>query len=406
MSSLPTSSAATAAFDPSPTFEPAVSAGTVALTGNATNAAAIANIEFYDGKTDLGGTGQFSGSAWQFTEKFGAGRHAITAVVTDVDGTSYAIAAPYQFVTGVRNEPYVYQVIGESSAGVIDGVSNFDGSGNLVSHTAVAVNGAGAAPFNVAFDPTTTFLGSTEGLITGTTSSYGAASTIEVFEGTASQTVDPGTGTLLPGAKALGYAVVNGDGSWSFDAHVSPGKHVFTAVAASLSGLTAVSQSSFTLITGVTGAPYVYQEIDHDASGAVSATTSYAADGTIVGLSAKDGLNVQGGSATGEVFRSSYDDVMTSDGQGSTTFLFTSGFGQDEITNFNYTNAQLNAGISHDIISLPQADFANLAQVFRHTAVAPDGSAVIHIDPTDTIKIDNVTKRDLITHPNVISLQG
>ncbi len=102
------------------------------------------------------------------------------------------------------------------------------------------------------------------------------------------------------------------------------------------------------------------------------------------------------------MIRSSHNDVMTGDGTGSTSFVFRRGFGQDEITNFNYLNAaQSPGGIEHDTISLPQAAFQTIAQVLRHTTSALDGSAVIHLSRTDTIKLDGVTKADLITHPDV-----
>ena len=282
-------------------------------------------------------------------------------------------------------------------------VSSYDGTGNLVGQTAVAVNDGAAAPLTVAFDPTTSFVGTTDALMTGTTSAYGSAASIEIFDGPASSVVDPETGAVKTTASPLGFATVGTDGTWSFEAHVSPGHHQFTAVATSLSGLTAAAQSSFDLVTGVVGAPYVFQEIDHNAKGAVAATTSYASDGSIVSRSTNGGSTVNGGSSTGQVLTSSYEDVMTGDGSGSTTFVFKRGFGQDEITNFNYLNAAMSpARIEHDVISLPAAAFRTFAQVIRHTTTALDGDAVIHLGAHDSIKVDGVTKADLITHPNVI----
>ena len=127
-----------------------------------------------------------------------------------------------------------------------------------------------------------------------------------------------------------------------------------------------------------------------------------AADGTVASRSNNGGPTVNGGSSTAEVIRSAYDDVMTGDGTGNTTFQFRRGFGQDEITNFNYLNAtQSPAGIEHDVLSLPQAVFQHLAQVMRHTTTARDGDAVIHLSPSDSIKLDGVTKAELVTHPDV-----
>ena len=409
MSSQDTQPVTHAYFDGSAVFEPADGPGTVLITGTASNATNIASIEISDGGTPLASTGGFqsSNATWGVIAALPAGKHIITATVTELSGATYTINSPYRLVTGIQNQPYVYQELDENSSGVFTRISDYDGTGTLVSQTAVAVNGNAAAPLSIAFDPTATFEGSTEALLTGTTSAYGSTSAIEIFDGSAASTVDPTTGTLLSTAKPLGYATLGTDGTWSFDAHMAPGTHVFTAVATGVSGQVASSQSSFTITAGVVGSPYVYQEVDHGASGAVAATTSYAADGTVVGRSNDGGPTVNGGSSTASVIRSAYDDVMTGDGTGDTTFLFRRGFGQDEITNFQYLSAaQSPTGIEHDVISLPQTVFTTMAQVMRHTTTALDGSAVIHLSRTDTIKIDGVTKADLITHPNVFRFHG
>ncbi len=394
-----------AAFNATATFEPSISSNTVLISGTASNTSDIANIEIYDGTTDLGGTGQFAGSQWGFVTTLAPGKHIIHGVLTTLSGTPATLNfnTPYELVTGIQNQPYVFQELDENNAGIVTRISSYDGTGTLVSQTALAVNGGAASPFSVAFDPTATYAGPTEALLTGTNSAYGNASAIEIFDGSAGKVFDPKTGAILPGAKALGYATVNGDGTWTFDAHVSAGSHQFTAVGTSVTGQTAVAQSAFNIVAGVVGSPYVYQEIDHAANGSVAATTSYAQDGTVVSRNNNGGLNINGGTSTGEIIRSAYEDVMTGDGTGSTTFQFKRGFGQDEITNFNYLNAtESPSHIEHDVISLPQAVFRTLVQVIRHTTSALDGDAVIHLSPTDSIKLDGVTKADLITHPNVI----
>ncbi len=394
-----------ASFDSTAVFEPTISPSTVLITGTATNANNIANIEVYDNGTPIGGVGQLNKSSitWTVTDDLQPGRHFFRAVVTELSGASYNIYSRYQLVTGIQNQPYVFQELDENSLNVVTRVSSYDGAGNLVSQTAVAVNDGAAAPLTVAFDPTTSFVGTTEAMMTGTTSAYGSASSIEIFDGPASSVIDPTTGAVKTTASPLGYATLGVDGTWSFDAHVSPGHHQFTAVATSLSGLTAAAQSSFDLVTGIVGAPYVFQEIDHNAKGAVAATISYAADGSTVSRSTNGGSTVNGGFSTGQVLTSSYNDVMTGDGTGSTTFVFKRGFGQDEITNFNVLNATTNpTGLEHDVISLPDTSFRNFAQVMRHTTTALDGDAVIHLNSHDSIKIDGVTKADLITHPNVV----
>ena len=394
----------TARFDPTAVCEPAVSPSTVAFTGSATGATNIASIELYDWSTDLGGVTGFrsDNSGWSFQATLpSSGLHFIHATVTELTGATYGLFAPYEIVTGVKNQPYVYQELDETGS-IVTSVSNYDGAGNLVGRNAVAVNGGAAAPFSVAFDPTAAYVGPTEATLTGTTTAYGSVSTIEVFDGPVGSVVDPTTGRIATSAVPLGYATVSPNGSWTFDAHVSPGQHEFTAVATNTAGVSANAQSPFDLVAGVVGKPYVYQEIDHGAKGAVAATTSYAQDGTVVGRSDNGGLSVNGGSATGQVFTSTYDDVMTGDGSGSTTFVFKRGFGQDEITNFNYLSPSPSNGVvPHDVISLPRSIFTSLAQVLRHTTTALDGSAVIHLDRQDTVKIDGVTKADLITNSNL-----
>ena len=397
-------SGTSAAFNATATYEPTISPNSVLVSGTATNNADIANIEVFDGHTDLGGTGQFTGSQWGFVATLTPGQHIFHAVLTTISGSpaTLNINSPYELVTGVQNQPYVFQELDENSSGVVTRVSNYDGAGALVSQAAVVTNGTAAAPFSVSVDPTATFLGATEALITGTNSAASNASSIEIFDGALGSVVDPATRAVRADAQALGYAKINGDGSWSFDAHVSAGTHTFTAVATSINGQVADAQSAYTLVTGVVGSPYVFQEIDHAASGSTVATTSYAADGTVANRSVEGGATIKGGSASGQVVRSGYQDVMTGDGTGSTTFLFRRGFGQDEITNFNFTDAVKSiTGVEHDTLSLPQSVFHTASQVMRHTTSALDGDAVIHLSPTDSIKLDGVTKADLLTHPEV-----
>ena len=410
MSSSSIAPTTTASFNSPAVFEPTIGLGTVLIGGAVTNTADIANIEVYDNGTDLGGIGGFraSNQGWTFQATLAPGKHFVTATVTELSGASYTVDAPYELVTGIQNQPYIYQELDQNpDTRVVTRISDYDGSGTLVSQTAVATNGGAAAPLSVSFDPTATFGGPTEALLTGTTSAYGSATSVEIFDGTVGTTVDPRTGAISPTAKALGYATLGTDGTWSFDAHVSAGDHVFTAVATGATGLVASSQSAFSIDAGVVGSPYVYQEIDHSASGGVVAVTSYAAGGAVVGRSNDGGPTVNGGTSTAEVIRSASDDVMTGDGTGDTTFQFRRGFGQDEITNFNYLSAaQSPTGIEHDVISLPQSVFTTLAQVMRHTTSALDGDAVIHLSKTDSIKIDGVTKADLVTHPDVFRFHG
>ena len=392
-----------AAFDATATFEPSLGRYVIQLTGTDTNPANIANIVLYANGEQIGSTGQINATAWSSVVDLpGAGIYKISAKLYTFSGVS-SFSAPFNLVIADSNQPYVYQEQGINKNGVIARISNFDSSGQLIGQTAIAGNGSGPAPFSVAFDSTAQYQGSTEALLTGTSAAAGNASSIEIFDGRAISVIDPSSGGVLGSAKALGLATINSDGSWSFDAHVSPGQHRFTAVATSFSGQTASSQSSYDLLTGIVGKPYAYEEIDHNSDGTVAATTARDSNGDVQAQSAVGGVMVQGGFSTGQVLTSSYDDVMTGDGTGSTTFVFKRGFGQDEITNFDVLNAMTNpTGLEHDVISLPDTSFQNFAQVMRHTTTALDGDAVIHLNSHDSIKIDGVTKADLITHPNVV----
>jgi hypothetical protein len=398
-----------ASFEDSAVYEPTIGPNAVLISGEASNATQIRSIAITDGGTALATTGGFqsSSSNWGVIATLPAGKHILSATVTELSGATYSINSPYELITGIQNQPYVFQELDENSVGVVTRVSNYDGAGTLVSQASVTASGNSAAPFAVAMNPTATFVNATEAILTGTYPATGSTASVEIFDGTLTSVVDPRTGAVNAGAQALGYASLNPDGSWSFDAHVAPGTHTFTAVATASDGSVAEAQSAFTLVTGIGGGPAVYQEIDHAASGGIVAVTAYGADGRVVNRNLNGGPTINGGTSNGKVIRSSQNDVMTGDGTGSTTFLFNRGFGHDEITNFNVASAVKSVtGLEHDVLSLPQAALHTVGQVMRHTTTALDGDAVIHLGPTDAIKLDGVTKADLMTHPNVFAFHG
>ena len=398
-----------ASFDDTAVYEPTIGPNSVLISGQASNATQIQSIAITDNGTALTSTGGFQSatSNWGVIATLAPGKHLLSATVTELSGATYSINTPYELITGIQNQPYVFQELDENSVGVVTRVSNYDGAGTLVSQAAVTASGNSAAPFAVSMNPTASFVGATEAILTGTYPATDSTASVEIFDGTLTSVVDPKTGAVTAGAKALGYARLNGDGSWSFDAHVAAGTHTFTAVATANDGSVAEAQSAFTLVTGIGGGPAVYQEIDHAASGGVVAVTAYGADGQVVNRNLNGGPTINGGTSNGKVIRSSQNDVMTGDGTGSTTFLFNRGFGHDEITNFSYASAVKSVtGIEHDVLSLPQAALHSVGQVMRHTTTALDGDAVIHLSPTDAIKLDGVTKADLMTHPNVFAFHG
>ncbi len=240
------------------------------------------------------------------------------------------------------------------------------------------------SPPSVAFNSSAAFAGATEAILSGTASDNLGPVSVEIYDG----------------SKDLGAATLYVPGAWTFDAHLSPGTHTLTAIATNVTGQSSVAESPYSLVTGINNQPYVYQEIDHAGSGAVVGLSNYAADGTLVSLRRSNGnhTNTITGSQPGQLLRSVQNDLMTGGGA-NTAFVFTSHFGRDEITNFTAS------GPTHDFISLPHADFASVAAVLRHTTTALDGSAVIHIDPSNSIKLDGVTKAQLLTHPNDFRLR-
>ncbi len=235
------------------------------------------------------------------------------------------------------------------------------------------------SPPAVAFDSSAAFAGPTEAILSGTASDNLGPVSVEIYDG----------------SKDLGAATLSAPGAWVFDAHLSPGTHTLTAIATNVTDQSSVAESPYSLVTGINNQPYVYQEIDHDGSGAVVRISDYASDGALVSQRRSNGnhTNTIVGSQPGQILRSVENDLMTGGGA-NTAFVFTSNFGRDEITNF------IVSGSTHDFISLPRADFASVAAVLRHTTTALDGSAVIHVGPSNSIKLDGVTKAQLLTHPN------
>lgn len=98
---------------------------------------------------------------------------------------------------------------------------------------------------------------------------------------------------------------------------------------------------------------------------------------------------VQSPQAPDQALSSTLNDVFDAAGQGSTTFVFNPGYGQDTVRNFEV------AGQDHDVLDLPSSDFSSIAAVLRDTHTV-NGNAVI-TDPTsrDTITLTGVTRSEL-----------
>ena len=262
-------------------------------------------------------------------------------------------------------------------------------------------------PPTIAIGDTAKYLSPTSAVVYGTVADSLGSAIIDLSDGT----TDDGTQAAQ-------------SGFWAFNVNLSAGTHTFHAVATDVAGAQAAADSSFTLVTGITGKNYVYQETDHDASGAVTAVTNYASNGVQVDqiqyddngaftshdhyassgalltetLRNRDGTHAVSSAASGQVLHSVHDDLMTGGGS-NTHYVFSPHFGRDEITDFTAR------GPSHDIIDLPASDFANGAAVLHHTTTALDGSAVIHVGQS-SIKLDGVSKAALVLHPQDVLLHA
>lgn len=105
-----------------------------------------------------------------------------------------------------------------------------------------------------------------------------------------------------------------------------------------------------------------------------------------------DGTHAVTGSGDDLTLHSVGNDVMTGGGVRD-IFVFTPGFGQNEVTDF------IAGGQNRDTIDLSETHYSSLAQVLRHTTMS-DGSATIQLNPHDSITLDGITKGQLKAHPN------
>ena len=90
------------------------------------------------------------------------------------------------------------------------------------------------------------------------------------------------------------------------------------------------------------------------------------------------------------------NDTMTGDG-GHDRFVFHPGSGRDVVTDFGAS------GPNRDTLVFTGGDFSGVADVLRHTTMSQD-NVIIHIDPRDTVTLDNVTKAELRAHPSDFSI--
>ncbi len=212
-----------------------------------------------------------------------------------------------------------------------------------------------------------------------------------------------------------------------------------TASAPAASGDTAVAPSSYVLVTHLPSAATGYaatQDVYDPATGAQTGTNDLRRDGSLAYASTvatnddgttsytyssgnyfdskpfyaftdtydpggrmvthqefnNDGTTTIDVRAGHQTVASQYRDTFNAEGQPGTTFVFTPGYGQDVVNGF------LARGSDHDILSLPSADFASLADVLAHTQTTSAGALIT--DPTsgDTIEIAGVSKAALVAN--------
>ena len=222
-------------------------------------------------------------------------------------------------------------------------------------------------------------------ILTGTVSA--GATGVELYAG------DPANG-----GQDLGAATLNGDGTWTFQSSLGAGDYAgLTAVATNAQGTTASATAPYELVTGVTGAPYRAIEYDYSSNGSYG-YTEYGRNGTplVYALDNGDSTHTIFAMANHQTLASIGNDVMTGGGV-SETFTFQPHAGHEEVTDF------LAAGLGHDTLDLSATHLTTLAQVLQHTTMHA-GSAVIHLNPQDTITLDGISKTQLKAHPHDFAL--
>ena len=285
-----------------------------------------------------------------------------------------------------------------------------------------------ASPNTVTIYPTVTSNGTL--MITGSVLRPVGIASVEVSALVDGQTQDLGTADLLPRSDYYGPQY------FSFTDHVGPTTQSFiTVTETDRNGSTASAVAPFEFTAGIKGRPYVAQQDSYDPdTGTFTGQTFFNRDGSVVyrdtytangdGTSSynySDGTFFNGkryssftelygsdgtlltetrerndGSravivdAPAQSVDSGYYDTFRNQNQPDTNFVFSPGFGYDQVHGF------MAAGGGHDVLDLPASDFTNIADVLRHTQDT-GGGAVIN-DPTsgDAILVAGVSKDELV----------
>jgi hypothetical protein len=76
------------------------------LTGTVSDSAAVANVEIFDGSTDLGAATLNGDGTWSLAATLRSGTHDLSVVATDASGASATAIAPFFLRTGITGQPY------------------------------------------------------------------------------------------------------------------------------------------------------------------------------------------------------------------------------------------------------------------------------------------------------------
>ncbi|MGI4768676.1 MAG: beta strand repeat-containing protein [Janthinobacterium lividum] len=194
--------------------------------------------------------------------------------------------------------------------------------------------------------------------------------------------------------KQLGTAAVNADGSYSFVDRVGPHLQGFITATETdgVGGQTSV-QSPYSLQAGLagTGLRAVAQEVLFSPSG-----------DQVIGISNmhRDGTTTVNVEQSGQAFTSHYYEMFDNGGAPSNTFVFSPGFGRDIINQFRV------GGDDHDTVSLPSADFANMADVLSHTRNTSVGAVIHDAVSGDAVLLTGVNKAELKANPSDFTLHA
>ena len=187
---------------------------------------------------------------------------------------------------------------------------------------------------------------------------------------------------------------MNADGSFSFADHV--GSHLQGFIKATetdgAGGQTSV-QTPYSLQGGLagTGLHAVAQEVLYGPSG-----------DDVIGISNahRNGTSTVHVEASGQTFASTAFDTFDNGGTPSNTFVFSPGHGLDVINLFRA------GGDDHDTISLPSADFANMADVLNHTRNTAGGALIHDAVSGDDVRLTGVSKAELKANPSDFSFHA